>query len=145
MNPRADLFNEDLKINMPNTFDMQEFDDEAKTVVFKSNVSVKEQTLPLLVFLDNSIFPVVRIFGASKVVNDENRAKVSEFFNSMNKGYKVFKYYEDEMGDVLIDACVPSSDEHFDPKLIHAVIGAMVEHLNDDYPELMDVIWGKKE
>ena len=145
MNPRADLFNEDLKINMPNTFTPQEIDDAAKTVVFRSNISVKEQTLPMAVFLDNSVFPIVRIFVAGKVVNDENRARVMACFNEMNRKYKVFKYYEDELGDVIIDACVPALDEHFDPRMIHVAIEAIVNHLNDDYPVIMDAIWGKNK
>ncbi len=145
MNPRADLFNEDLKINMPNTFNLQEFDDEAKTVVFKSNISVKEQTLPLAVFLDNTVFPMVRVFVAGKVVNDDNRSRVLACFNEMNKKYKVFKYYEDELGDIIVDACVPALDENFAPKIIHVVIEAIVNHLNEDYSEIMNAVWGKKE
>lgn len=145
MNSRADLFNENAKANMPGTFEMQEIDDAVHSVLFKSNITVKEQTLPFAVITDDSIFPIVRVFVANRVVNDDNRGKILDYINNVNRQYKVFKYYIEESGSIVIDACIPALDEHFDVQAIHTVIDVIIDHLNNDYANIMDAIWGKTE
>ena len=145
MNPRADLFNVNLESkNMQGVFDMQELADEGETVVFKSNLEVGEQVIPFCVLIDNSIFPVIRFFMAREVITRENRDNVREFVNEMNATYKAFKYYIDEYGNIILDACVPALDNFYDPELIHVIIDDVIrDNLSNDYETLMNVIWSK--
>lgn len=136
MNARADLFNEHLKQNMPDTFRMEEVkDDDRDTVIFFSNFSAKDETIPFAVFFDDSIFPVVRVFLAHEAVNDDNRDEIRDFFNEMNGSFKMFKYYDDADGNVFMDVCLPATDEHFDITLIHAIIDMIINHFTNDFED----------
>lgn len=141
MNPRADLFNEDLKANMPNTFEMEEMDDPAHTVIFKTSITVKERALPLAVFFDDSVLPMIRVFLAPDAVSDDNRLEMLTMFNNQTMRFKAFKIYTDVQGNVMLDVCLPALDEHFDLQLIHAMIDLIIEHLNNDCDELLKAIW----
>ena len=142
MNKKAEKFNE-LVAKMPkDTFHVEELTDEFQTVVYRSRMEIKGQYLPMAVVLDNSLYAIVRVWVATKVVNDENRARVAAFMNEMNRHFKVFKYYENEEGDVVIDCCLPSNDEHFDGDVVSMVIDVVLQHMQEKYSELMAAVWG---
>lgn len=81
----------------------------------------------------------VRVAGA--VVKEANRAAVLERLNKLNEGFKVFKYYVNEGGDIIIESCMPAGDSEFAPELVHAVIDVVLKHLNEEYANIMKIVW----
>ena len=129
MNQKAEKFAEMLK-KLPddNVFETREIEDDGgHLVLFQSSLEAKKDLfVPLGVFIDDSMFTVVRVAAMLDAVNDGNRARVRDFLAEMNRLYK-FKHYENDDGDILIDAAIPADVEHFDPEAVAIVI---------------DMVWG---
>ncbi len=147
MNKKAEKFKASLNGQLENIFKPEEMQDEYQTVIYRSNMEVKGQYLSLALIFDTTIYSVFRIWVANNVVNDGNRSQVETFINEMNRQYKVFKYYTSENGDLVLDCCIPSTDEDFDPEMVRAVIDVALHHLQEKYSEIMQLVWGdaKKE
>lgn len=119
-------------------------EDELHTVVYRSDLEVQGQKLPILTVLDDSIYSVVHVIVSHGTVNDENRAAVVGHLNDLNKRFKVFKYYLNENDDICLDSCLPSTAEKFDAQLLLTVIvDVILRHLETDkeYANLMKVVW----
>ena len=144
MNKKAELFNAMLEENKIEAFKSEEMQDEFHTVLYHSNMEVSGQYLPLALLLDDSLYSMLRIWVAQKVVTDTNRAQLEACFNRMNQHYKIFKYYATEEGDIVLDCCIPSADEHFDSRLVRTVIDVVLKHLQEEYAEIMKVVWSKE-
>lgn len=136
MLPRADLFNENTKIRMPDTFMMDETDDENQMVIFRTRLPIGDKMIPCAVFLDNSVFSIVRFLLGRDVIKPENKAAILEYLNNVNSVYKSFKFYIDEREDILLDVCVPSRDECFDVEIILGMIEMTFDHLKEEYAKL---------
>lgn len=146
MNKKAELFKAFYDTNDAKAFVADELQDETMhTVVFRSGVEIKGQRLPLLAIVDDSIYTMMRVILGSNVVTDTNRQAVRELLNKSNEEFKIFKFYEHKEanaanGDVVLDVCLPSTDEKFDPALFDAVLRqVVVPYLNDHLLEVMDV------
>ena len=69
MNNRAEAFKKFLEEKNINSFQVNEFkNNEFNTVVFRSNLDIKGQKLPVLVILDDSIYGMIRVFVAAKAL-----------------------------------------------------------------------------
>lgn len=141
MNAKAEKFNEIVKKMPENIFNIEELENEEHTVLYRSNMEIQGQTLPLVVILDDSIYGLVRVWVAAKIVNEENRPRITAHLNELNRQYKVFKYYENEEGDIVLDTCLPSAAPFFDPEIVPAIIDVILRHLTDSYGKLMSVVW----
>ena len=75
------------------------------------------------------------------MVKEENKAKLNEYLNSLNRSYKVFKYVVAEDGSVFLDACLPSTNEGFDPEVVRVVLDVIVDHLTQEYKNIMKSAW----
>lgn len=115
--------------------------DEADTVVFQSNIQVEGQTLPVGIITDNTIYTIIRVQIGTGLVKEENKSKLNEYLNSLNRSYKVFKYVVSEDGAVFLDACLPSTDESFDPEIVRVVLDVIVDHLTQEYKGIMKTAW----
>ena len=139
MNQKAEKFAEMLK-QLPddNVFEMREVeDDKDHLVLFRSSLEVKKEWyLPMVVFVDDTIYTIVRVWVMTDVVNDENRDRVRACLMEMNRRYKVFKYYDTEQGDIVLDACLPDSAENFDPEGVAVIIDVLWDHLKEQYGEV---------
>ena len=122
-------------------FQKEEIKDELETVVFRSFMEVEGQNLPIVVITDRSIYTIIRVQIAGKVVKNHNPEEVLKYVNELNSQYKVFKYFVTEEGDLYLDSCIPSTDEKFDSELIYTVIDVLLKHLLEQYPILMGKIW----
>lgn len=127
--------------NVPNIFVPEEIQDELHTTVFRSKLIVENQQLPVAVFVDDSIYSVIRVQVATGVIRKGNQAQVIEHLNELNRSFKVFKYFIDADGAIFLDACVPTTDAHFEPEIIHVVTHVILLHLNEKYAELMKKVW----
>ena len=144
MNEKAEKFAKMIE-QLPddNVFEMHEVEDGGDQVtLFQSSLEVKKDFyVPLGVFIDDSIYTVIRVAVMLDAVNDENRARVRDFLADMNRQYK-FKHYENDDGDILVDASIPSDAEHFDPETVAMVIDMLWDHLKKQYESIEKVVNG---
>ena len=141
MNLKATKFTNFINERNINVFQMQEIDGDMHPVVYRSAMEVGGQNLPTMLVIDDSIYVMLQVRVGAGLVKESNRAAVMEHMNSLNENYKVFKYYANENGDIVIESCIPTTDEEFMPELVHAVIDVVLKHLNEEYPKLMKTVW----
>ncbi len=145
MNQKAEKFSEMLK-QLPddNVFEMRETENEEDhLVLFRSSLEVrKDWYLPLVVFIDDTIYTIVRVWVMTDAVNDGNRQRVRDCLMEMNRRYKVFKYYDTEQGDIVLDACLPESVENFDPEAVAIIIDVLWDHLKEQYETIEKTVKG---
>ena len=141
MNLKATKFTNFINERNINVFQMQEIDGDMHPVVYRSAMEVGGQNLPTMLVIDDSIYVMLQVRVGAGLVKESNKAAVMEHMNSLNENYKVFKYYANENGDIVIESCIPTTDEEFMPELVHAVIDVVLKHLNEEYPQLMKTVW----
>ena len=141
MNLKAQKFTNFINERNINVFQMQELDGDMHPVVYRSAMEVGGQNLPTMLVIDESIYVMLQVRVGAGLVKESNKAAVMEHMNSLNENYKVFKYYANENGDIVIESCIPTTDEEFMPELVHAVIDVVLKHLNEEYPMLMKTVW----
>ena len=141
MNLKAQKFTNFINERNINVFQMQELDGDMHPVVYRSAMEVGGQNLPTMLVIDESIYVMLQVRVGAGLVKEFNKAAVMEHMNSLNENYKVFKYYANDNGDIVIESCIPTTDEEFMPELVHAVIDVVLKHLNAEYPKLMKTVW----
>ena len=145
MNPKAEKFAKMIE-QLPddNVFQAREVEDgDDHVTLFQSSLEVKKDFyVPLGVFIDDSIYTVIRVAVMLDAVNEGNRARVRDFLADLNRQYK-FKHYENDDGDILIDASIPSDVEHFDPETVAIVIDMLWDHLKKNYGEVEKIVKGE--
>ena len=141
MNLKATKFTNFINERNINVFQMQEIDGDMHPVVYRSAMEVGGQNLPTMLVIDDSIYVMLQVRVGAGLVKESNKAAVMEHMNSLNENYKVFKYSANENGDIVIESCIPTTDEEFMPELVHAVIDVVLKHLNEEYPKLMKTGW----
>lgn len=141
MNLKATKFTNFINERNINVFQMQEIDGDMHPVVYRSAMEVGGQNLPTMLVIDDSIYVMLQVRVGAGLVKESNKAAVMEHMNSLNENYKVFKYYANENGDIVIESCIPTTDDEFMPELVHAVIDVVLKHLNEEYPKLMKTVW----
>lgn len=142
MNKKAENFKKYLDEKEIKAFTVDEIkDDQFQTVVFRSAADINGNHLPLIVILDTSIYGMIRVLVAPKVLHDDNEAAVLKLLNMYNKQYKSFKYYIDDEGNLILDTCVLLKDDEVDGDLIYAMFDVIIRHLGESYKELMKSIW----
>ena len=141
MNLKAQKFSNFINERNINVFQIQDLEGDMHPVVYRSAMEVGGQNLPTMLVIDDSIYVMLQVRVGAGLVKESNKAAVMEHMNSLNENYKVFKYYANENGDIVIESCIPTTDEEFMPELVHAVIDVVLKHLNEEYPKLMKTVW----
>lgn len=144
MNKKAEQFKAYLDEKKLNFFQVQEMTDEFNTVVFRSNIEVQGQKLPTIVITDDTIWTLIRSQIVAGAVAADKKAAIEEFLNGLNAKYKVFKFYVTEGNDINMDICAPTIPAQFDAEMIRSLLQISVEQLTELYPQIMEVVWGKK-
>lgn len=140
-NAKATKFLNFLEKNEIKAFMVEQVEDDLQSVVFRSRMEIGGQELPMIVLIDNSIYTLVRIQIVASAVKESNSVEISKLLNALNRQYKVFKYYVTEKGDLCLDCCIPSTEENFDGELIRMIIQVILQHLTEEYPNLMRSVW----
>ena len=140
---KAEKFQAFLKDNDINYFESQALSDEFHTTIFRSRIEAKGQILPMAIFIDDSIFTIIRTQVATGI-NEKNIDSIKSHLNMLNAEYKIFKYYLREDGNIYLDICVPFVDETFDSRMIQTLLPILVQQLETVYEDLMAVVWAKK-
>ena len=122
-------------------FQVEERNDENETAVFRSLMQVKGQTLPFAILLDKSVYGLLQVRLAPEIIKGEVLAKVATYLNEMNNNYRVFKFVITNEGDLLLNACIVSKDDAFDPALVNAIIAETVKFLEAEYATIMAKVW----
>ncbi|MDY6295081.1 MAG: hypothetical protein SPL45_02115, partial [Schwartzia succinivorans] len=93
MNKKAEIFLNYLdEKNIENVFAIEEMpNDDWESSIFRSNIDIGGNKLPVGVILDNSIYGMIRILIAPNARTDENELAVLRVVNEYNKKYKSFK------------------------------------------------------
>lgn len=141
LNLKASKFEKYLEDNKIDFFQKEEANDESGTVIFKSNIRVEGQVLPMGIITDNTIYTIIRVQVGAQLVKDSNKDKFLDYLNNLNRSYKVFKYVAAEDGSVFVDACLPSTNESFDAEIVRLVLDVVVDHLNSEYKTIMKQVW----
>ncbi len=142
MNTKAEKYNQFLQENKVTCFQYQEIQENTlHPVLYRTFMEINGQNLPVMLVIDDSIYVMLQVRVGSALVKDANKVAVLDYVNKLNENYKVFKYYVPENGDIVIESCIPVSDTAFEPQMIHAVIDVILNHLNEEYPKLMKVVW----
>lgn len=140
---KAEKFQAFLKDNDINYFESQTLSDEFHTTIFRSRIEAKGQIMPMAIFIDDSIFTMIRTQVATGI-NEKNIDSIKSYLNMLNAEYKIFKYYLREDGNIYLDICVPFVDETFDSRMIQTLLPILVQQLETVYEDLMAVVWAKK-
>lgn len=143
MNIKAEKFTNFLNEKNINVFQIQEAEGDMHPVVYRSAMEVEGQNLPTMLVIDDSIYVMLQVRVGAGLVKEKNKAAVMEHLNSLNENYKVFKYYANANGDIVIESCIPTTDDEFMPELVHAVIDVVLKHLNEEYSKLMKTVWAE--
>ena len=140
---KAEKFQAFLKENDINFFESQALSDEFHTTIFRSRIEAKGQIMPMAIFIDDSIFTMIRTQVATGI-NEKNIDSIKSHLNMLNAEYKMFKYYLREDGNIYLDVCIPFVDETFDSRMIQTLLPILVQQLETVYEDLMAVVWAKK-
>ena len=141
MNLKAQKFSNFINERNINVFQIQDLEGDMHPVVYRSAMEVGGQNLPTMLVIDDSIYVMLQVRVGAGLVKESKRPTVMAHMNSLNENYNVFKYYANENGDIVIESCIPTTDEEFMPELVHAVIDVVLKHLNEEYPKLMKTVW----
>ena len=143
MNKKAEIFLNYLdEKKIENVFAIEEMpNDDWESSIFRSNIDIGGNKLPVGIILDNSIYGMIRILIAPNARTDENELAVLRVVNEYNKKYKSFKYYFDDKGSLVLDICILSAEGERLGDLIYAMFDVIINHLNESYKEIMHAIW----
>lgn len=143
MNKKAEVFKRYLDDKKITCFVIDEIpEDKLNTVVFRSYIEIEGQQLSTIIALDSSIYGIIRVKIADKVLNDENEEALYKKLNNLNRQYKVFKYYFTEDGSLFLDSCLLHRNGEADGDMIYVVLDVIIKHLTAEYKNLMKLIWG---
>lgn len=143
MNPKAQSFQDYLDKEKLKDFTLEEISGEnLKPVVFRSHLALKEARLPVVVVWDLSIYGMVRILVAQKALKKTNETALLKQIDETNRKYKAFKYYLDEEGNLVLDACILCRGQKVDGELVYILFNTLSQHLEKAYGQWMKVIWG---
>lgn len=143
MNKKAEIFMNYLdEKKIENVFAIEEMpNDDWESSIFRSNIDIGGNKLPVGVILDNSIYGMIRVLIAPNARTEENELAVLRVVNEYNKKYKSFKYYFDDKGSLVLDICILSAEGERLGDLIYAMFDVIINHLNESYKEIMHAIW----
>jgi len=140
MNKKAEAFKNYLEEKDIKVFEVEELDDEQKTVVFRSSITTDGHQLPTIVILDESIFAMVRVQISPKALTDSNQLELLKLINDESATYKPFKVYLNGDGDLILDVCL-IVDEELKGDTIYTMFSFIIDYLNNNYRKFMKCVW----
>jgi len=126
-------------------FQREDIADEHNSVIFRTNLAVQGQQIPLGILFDNTVYVIIRANMATHAVNDNNAYEVNHFITRMNCNSKLFKYYITPNTSIILDACIPMLPDEFSVKLIDTILQVVMKEVAAHHRELMQIIWQAEE
>lgn len=140
-NSKANKFQEFLTANQITCFGVQAMNDELHTVLFRTNLEVGGQQLPVMVVTDDSLHTPLQVRVVPVAIRDESSQSVLTYVNELNRTYKSFKYFISEDNALILDVCLTAVPEEFEPQLVSLTLDIILRHLTEEYPVIMRKIW----
>lgn len=133
-------FQEYLDTNKISGFGKQYAGEKGEVVIYRSNLQIKDATIPFMILLDNSVYTLLQFQVAAGAVKPEKKEKLSAYFNDLNNQYRMLKFTADAAGNVLLSVSIPAGAPHFEPALVIAILNEVEKLLNGEYDKLMEEI-----
>ena len=143
MNQKAQLFQDRLEKLSITAFQWEEIPGDMNAVVFYSNLEVNAQKMRLQIILDDSMYVVVRIYVAEGLITGSRKYRALKVLNSFNKDFKLFKFYVDDVRDIVFDCNMTFTDDTFNPQLVQQAIALAQDHLKREYAGMIKAIKNK--
>ncbi|MBP3780476.1 MAG: hypothetical protein ILA30_02300 [Selenomonas sp.] len=143
MNNTAAMFLSYLEFKKIEGFQIEELKDARHSVIFRTNIVLKGQTVPLGIIIDNSQYVMVRANIATQAVSDENAFAINNLLMRRNYQNKLLKYYLTPDASVILDVCIPYQKGHFSAELVYTIMQMVVKEIQKQYKEFMNVIWAE--
>lgn len=141
MNKKAQAFKKYLQEKNITCFQVEEIANDAlNTVAFRSVMEIAGQQLPTIIILDSSIYAMVRVQVAANVLKEQNEQAVLKVLNRLNSQYKIFKYYLAGDGSLVLDSYIMTATVA-DGDMLYTILRLMIEHLEKEYPSIMQAVW----
>ena len=142
---KAEIFKSFLEENKIDFFNVEEKNDEFNAVIFRTEINLKGQMLPLLVLTDDSVYTLIKIRVVAYASKESNQNRLLAYMDKLNASYKAFKYSLNVDGDVVLDISLLSDRAFFDTNIVMGMINQAVTHLEEVYPEFMKIVWTREE
>lgn len=109
--------------------------------VLRSNLIIEGQALPLFIVVNNSVYSYIQVHLVT--VTEEKAEKCLKYLNELNERFHMLKYNISSNGNIVLTCSVPSSNDHFEPALLIALVDQVKLHLEANYSDLMKKVWDK--
>lgn len=126
-----------LDSNKVSGFGKQYAGENGEVVIYRSNLQIKEDAIPFMILLDNSVYTLLQFQVAAGLVKEDKKEKLAAYFNDLNNQYRMLKFTCDEAGNVLLSVSIPAGTQHFDPALVVAILNEVERLLHEEYDGLM--------
>lgn len=143
-NAKARKLQEFLAANQITCFVEQAMQDDIHTVIFRTNLEVGGQQLPVMVLTDDSLYALLQVRVVPAVVQGANSHSVLAYINELNRTYKSFKYFMSDDKALILDVCLTAGPEQFEPQLVSLSLDIILRHLREEYPGIMRKIWAEE-
>ncbi|WP_188398800.1 histidine kinase [Sporomusa sp. GT1] len=140
-NIKANKFQDFLTAGQITCFGVQAMNDDLHTVIFRTNLEVGGQQLPVMFVTDDTLHTPLQVRVVPAVVQGPDSQSVLLYVNELNRTYKSFKYFISEDDALILDVCLTAVPEQFEPQLVSLTLDVILRHLQEEYPVLMRKIW----
>ena len=140
-NIKANKFQDFLTAGQITCFGVQAMNDDLHTVIFRTNLEIGGQQLPVMFVTDDTLHTPLQVRVVPAVVQGPDSQSVLSYVNELNRTYKSFKYFISEDDALILDVCLTAVPEQFEPQLVSLTLDVILRHLQDEYPVLMRKIW----
>lgn len=142
MNKKAESFKKYLDEKKIEVFQIEEIKDDANTVIFRSQLNLNNQFLPVIYVTDDSIFSFIRVLVAPTANSNNEKSKILKLLNDLSAKYKPFKFYVNEQDEIILDCSLLNSSDEVDGNLVYGMLESIISYLQEeDYKKIMKEVW----
>ena len=93
---------------------------------------------------DDTLHAPLQVRVVAAAVQGVNTLSVLTYVNELNRTYKSFKYFISEDNALILDVCLTSVPEQFEPQLVSLALDVILRNLVEEYPVIMRKIWAEE-
>lgn len=136
-NLKAEKFAAFIKEHKYNYFQRQDIHDSMDTVSFITAVPVENHRLLGAIITDNSLYTLIRIHLGTVRPDSVSYKSFMQMVNRINSHHATFKIVASSTGEIFLDICFVTTDEHFDPKTVKFAFDFAVMFLMREYKDIL--------
>ena len=113
------------------------------TFVIPEEQAIKDARVKVMVAItEDDAYADMYIYDIANVINDDAlKAKLYKLLNDLNSTYKFISFYE-AANVINAKCCIPFS-HNFDARLVLDILSVLSRAVEDEYDNIMKVIWNK--